>query len=293
MRIVSLLPAATEIVAALDALEDLVAVSHECDHPPAVRRLPRVTRSPIDPTASSLDIDRAVREALGRGEPVIAVDGPELRRANPDVILTQTLCEVCAVDGRDVRRLADVLPACVRIVSLGATDIRGVLSDIQSVGKAIGRSAEATRLASQWERRFRELSRSCVGAEEPRLRVVCVEWLEPVFLAGHWVPELVAAAGGEDVGACPGEHSRKVDWAHVESLRPDVLLIMPCGFGVERTRDELSRLPDSTARRLLARTPYRILDGNAYTSRPGPRLVEAAERIRDALADMQAASATC
>lgn len=291
MRIVSLLPAATEIVAALDALEDLVAVSHECDHPPAVRRLPCVTRSPIDPTASSLDIDRAVREALGRGEPVIAVDGPELRRANPDVILTQTLCEVCAVDGRDVRRLADVLPGCVRIVSLGATDVRGVLSDFRSVGEAIGRSAQAKRLANQLEHRFREVSQS-VSPEEPRPRVVCVEWLQPVFLAGHWVPELVAAAGGEDVGACPGEHSRQVDWAHVESLRPDVLLIMLCGFGVERTRDELSHLPDSTARRLLAKTPYRILDGNAYTSRPGPRFVEAAERIRDVLTDIGAIRAT-
>ncbi len=284
MRIVSLLPGATEMVAALGALDDLVAVSHECDYPAAVRYLPRVTTSPIDPTASSRGIDLAVRAALERGEPVIGVDAAALRSAAPDVILTQSLCEVCAVDGDEVRTLADTLDKEARVLSLGGTDVQGVLADIRAVGSAIGRSPEAEHLVNDLTRRYAAISADTSATS--RSRVVCIEWLDPVFLAGHWVPELVAAAGGEDVGAKAGEHSRQVDWAHVASLEPDVMLIMPCGFDVERTRAELAELKDETARRLLSETPYRILDGNAYTSRPGPRIVEAVERIREALDEM-------
>lgn len=284
MRIVSLLPGATEMVAALGALDDLVAVSHECDYPAAVRDLPRVTTSPIDPTASSRGIDFAVRAALERGEPVIGVDAAALRSAAPDVILTQSLCEVCAVDGDEVRTLADTLDKEARVLSLGGTDVQGVLADIRAVGSAIGRSPEAEHLVNDLTRRYAAISADTSATS--RSRVVCIEWLDPVFLAGHWVPELVAAAGGEDVGAKAGEHSRQVDWAHVVSLEPDVMLIMPCGFDVERTRAELAELKDETARRLLSETPYRILDGNAYTSRPGPRIVEAVERIREALDEM-------
>lgn len=284
MRIVSLLPGATEMVAALGALDDLVAVSHECDYPAAVRYLPRVTTSPIDPTASSRGIDLAVRAAIERGEPVIGVDAAALRSAAPDVILTQSLCEVCAVDGDEVRTLADTLDKEARVLSLGGTDVQGVLADIRAVGSAIGRSPEAEHLVTDLTRRYAAISADTSATS--RSRVVCIEWLDPVFLAGHWVPELVAAAGGEDVGARAGEHSRQVDWAHVASLQPDVMLIMPCGFDVERTRAELAELKDETARRLLSETPYRILDGNAYTSRPGPRIVEAVERIREALDEM-------
>lgn len=284
MRIVSLLPGATEMVAALGALDDLVAVSHECDYPAAVRYLPRVTTSPIDPTASSRGIDLAVRAALERGEPVIGVDAAALRSAAPDVILTQSLCEVCAVDGDEVRTLADTLDKEARVLSLGGTDVQSVLADIRAVGSAIGRSPEAEHLVTDLTRRYAAISADTSATS--RSRVVCIEWLDPVFLAGHWVPELVAAAGGEDVGAKAGEHSRQVDWAHVASLEPDVMLIMPCGFDVERTRAELAELKDETARRLLSETPYRILDGNAYTSRPGPRIVEAVERIREALDEM-------
>lgn len=290
MRIVSLLPGATEMVAALGALDDLVAVSHECDYPAAVRDLPRVTTSPIDPTASSRGIDFAVRAALERGEPVIGVDAAALRSAAPDVILTQSLCEVCAVDGDEVRTLADTLDKEARVLSLGGTDVQGVLADIRAVGSAIGRSPEAEHLVNDLTRRYAAISADTSATS--RSRVVCIEWLDPVFLAGHWVPELVAAAGGEDVGAKAGEHSRQVDWAHVVSLEPDVMLIMPCGFDVERTRAELAELKDETARRLLSETPYRILDGNAYTSRPGPRIVEAVERIREALDEMLVTFAT-
>lgn len=290
MRIVSLLPGATEMVAALGALDDLVAVSHECDYPAAVRDLPRVTTSPIDPTASSREIDLAVRAALECGELVIGVDAAALRSAAPDVILTQSLCEVCAVDGDEVRTLADTLDKEARVLSLGGTDVQGVLADIRAVGSAIGRSPEAEHLVNDLTRRYAAISADTSATS--RSRVVCIEWLDPVFLAGHWVPELVAAAGGEDVGAKAGEHSRQVDWAHVASLEPDVMLIMPCGFDVERTRAELAELKDETARRLLSETPYRILDGNAYTSRPGPRIVEAVERIREALDEMLVTFAT-
>jgi iron complex transport system substrate-binding protein len=272
------------MVAALGAFDELVAVSHECDYPPAVLDLPSVTSSPVDASASSLEIDLSVRAALERGEPVTGVDGSALRAANPDVILTQSLCEVCAVDGDEVKRLADSLPDHVSVLSLGGVDVAGVLADIRAVGSAIGRDAEADNLATDLTQKYEAISESTVGAQRPR--VVCIEWLDPVFLAGHWVPELVAAAGGQDVGAQPGEHSRQVDWAHVASLEPDVMLVMPCGFDVERTKAELALLENETARRLLSETPHRILDGNAYTSRPGPRIVEAVQRIRDALEEV-------
>ena len=188
------------------------------------------------------------------------------------------------MDGDEVRTLADTLDKEARVLSLGGTDVQGVLADIRAVGSAIGRSPEAEHLVTDLTRRYAAISADTSATS--RSRVVCIEWLDPVFLAGHWVPELVAAAGGEDVGARAGEHSRQVDWAHVASLEPDVMLIMPCGFDVERTRAELAELKDETARRLLSETPYRILDGNAYTSRPGPRIVEAVERIREALDEM-------
>lgn len=282
-RVVSLLPAATEIVAALGAGEQLVAISHECDYPPEVVGLPRVTSTPIDASESSLSIDGAVREAMARGEPVIAVDSEALRRARPDVVITQSLCEVCAVDGRAVRSLATALDPRPAILSLDATDLTGVHADIRRVAGAIGREIEAEELVGRMISTLDQAA-GLGPVRTPRPRVVCIEWTDPVFLAGHWVPELVAAAGGLDVGAEAGALSVRTTWSDVADLGPDVILVMLCGFDVPRARAELSRVSDPIARDLLDTVPAAVIDGNAYTSRAGPRLAECVALLRDELA---------
>lgn len=282
---VTLVPAATEIVAALGDLRVLVGVSHECDYPPAVRNLPRVTATPIDVAARGSSIDAEVLRLRSTGKPVIAVDAEQLRSLAPDLIIAQDLCDVCAVSGGQVHRLATTLRPAPRVLSLRARDLQGIWDDIAAVGSALNLEDEAEELVFGLQSRLRRL-RSSHRATAPR--VLSVEWLEPLYLAGHWVPELVAAAGGEDVGARPGSHSSRREWQEATSLRPDLILVMLCGFGVDRARAELDRLTDPAALELCRRVPVWILDGNAYTSRPGPRVVDGAMLIRAALANRAA-----
>lgn len=281
-RVVTLLPAGTEIVAALGGGSALVGISHECDYPPSALALPRVTSTPIDPDAPGVEIDAQVRALLEAGEPVIAVDAERLRDLAPDLVVTQSLCEVCAVaDGR-VRQLREVLPADTRILALTGTTVAGVEADIRAVAEALDLAPEAEELVAGMQYRLRRL-RSAHPARPPR--VACVEWLDPLYLAGHWVPELVAAAGGIDVGAAPGEKSLRRSWAEVVTRRPDLLLVMLCGFSLERARQEWAAFARSNPGfiALLGATPVRFVDGNAYTSRPGPRLVEGAEKMAVAI----------
>ena len=277
MRIVSLLPAATEIVAALGAGSWLVGVSHECDYPPdVVRGLPRVTHSAIDTAQSSGAIDRAVRAA---GASATAIDAALLADLRPDVIVGQNVCEVCAV-GNDAltRALAD-WPARPPVVTLHAHTLEGVLADMQSVGQAIGLADEAEELVAGLRYRLRRVAAghaSHPAAHTPRILVV--EWLDPPYVAGHWVPELVAIAGGRDVGNTPGARSVSRSWAELVALDPERIVIALCGFDVARAQRETGAVTDIAARRLFARG-VEFLDGNAYTSRPGPRLVDAAEML--------------
>lgn len=280
MRVVTLLPAATEIVAALGAEDQLVGISHECDFPDRVRHLPRVTATPIDSTRPGAAIDAQVRALRQLGRPVIAIDLDQLRRLAPELIVTQGLCEVCAVSDGEVHRLSSVLSPTPRVLSLNARTLAGVWEDIRSVGVALDRRSEAEGLIAELETR---LARLQALQPQVRRRVVCVEWLEPLYLAGHWVPEQVAAAGAVDVGAQPGSHSTRREWEDLLPLRPDVMVIALCGFGVERARRELDELEQSVALRVLADIPVWIVDGNAYTSRPGPRVVDGAERLQAAL----------
>jgi iron complex transport system substrate-binding protein len=279
VRVVTLLPGATEIVAALGAVEQLVGRSHECDWPPAVAGIPSVTTTPIAASLPSGAIDAAVRAAREAGRPVIAVDARRLAELAPDVVVTQELCEVCAVADGEARRLAAVLERPPEVVGLSGRTLDGVYGDIRRPGRALGREAEADALVARMRARLAALPRPAV-----RRRVVCVEWLDPPCLAGHWTPELVAAAGGEDVGARAGEHSRRATWTEIAGLAPELVVVMLCGFGVERSLAELARCGDAEALALFRRVPTWVLDGNAYTSRPGPRLVEGAERIAAALA---------
>jgi iron complex transport system substrate-binding protein len=283
-RVVSLLPAGTEIVAALGALDALVGISHECDHPPAVGGLPRVTASAVDPRASSRAIDAAVRTLSRAGRPVLTLDADDLRRLAPTLILTQSLCEVCAVSEGDVRAIADVLSPPPRVLPLVGTTLDGVWADISAVGAALGRDAAAAALLSSITARLRTVHETLKVARAPRPRVAVLEWLGPLFTAGHWTPELVRRAGGIDVLAEPGSHSATVSVERVRDADPEVLLFAPCGFDAARAERE--------ARALLAEPEWSwargrrawALDGNALTSRPGPRLADAVEVMAGILA---------
>ncbi len=280
----SLLPAATEIACAIGARDRLVAVSHECDWPPDLDGLPRVSTTPIDPSLPSAAIDAAVRAAVADGRPLFGVDAAALRALRPDVLLTQGLCEVCAVNGGEARRLADALDPAPRVVALGGRDLAGIWRDVRAVGEILGLDPAAQALVRRLRTRL-VLLESATPPLAPRKRVVVIEWLDPVFIAGHWVPELVRAAGGNDVGAAPAAHSREASWAEVADLEPDLLVVAPCGFDLDRARHELDQVTDPAALALLSRVPVWLLDGNAYTSRPGPRVVDAAERFRAMILD--------
>jgi iron complex transport system substrate-binding protein len=285
MRVVTLLPAATEIVAALGGAGCLVGISHECDHPGSVLGLTRVTATPIDPGAPGAEIDAEVRRLHGAGMAVIGVDADALRRLAPDLLITQDLCEVCAVAEGEVHRLAAAVQPEPAVLALSGRTIEGILADIGAVARALDLAADGDELVAGLRSRLDRLRARSRGS---RPRVVCVEWLEPLYLAGHWVPELVEAAGGEDVGASAGSHSARWDWSELPGLRPDLLVIMLCGFGVERTLAELSALHSPAALSVLRSAPVWIIDGNAYTSRSGPRIVDGAELLQGALEGREA-----
>jgi iron complex transport system substrate-binding protein len=277
MRVVSLVPAATEIAAAIGALDDLVAVTHDCDHPPSVRGLPRVTRSTIPAGSDSATIDAAVREAADRGESTFHLDGHALRVSAPDVVLGQTLCRVCAVTleqaSSEWHRSGDVVP-------LEASSIEGILDDIIRVADALQRPRAGASLVAELRSRLRGIEAAVAGS--PRSRVACLEWLAPPFNAGHWVPEQVRSAGAEDVLGAAGARSRVVSWAELSAGAPDWIFIMLCGLDAERAAREArallgsaewDSLPAVKSRRVYA------LDGNAYFSRPGPRVIDGTQLL--------------
>jgi iron complex transport system substrate-binding protein len=287
MRIVSLLPAATEIVAALGAIGRLVGVSHECDFPPEVRSLPRVTRTRVDPALPSGAIDRAMVEAKQTGVSLVEVDVDLVAHLRPDVLIGQSVCDVCAVGEGELARLVTTLMPTPWVVTLHAHTLDEVFLDIRKVGEALELRDEAEELEAGLRYRLRRVDAQAqrsgkVGAQHaaPPLkpRVLVLEWLDPPYVAGHWVPELVALAGGRDIAGAPGQPSRPRPWDELVALAPDVVVVALCGFDIPRAQVELAAVIDQQARALLERR-VEFLDGNAYTSRPGPRLVDAAERL--------------
>ena len=272
MRLVSLVPAATEIACALGAADDLVAVTHDDDHPPQVRRLPRVTRTSLPPDATSHEIDAAVKTAAERRESTFHLDAGALRDARPDLILGQTLCAVCAIT-------LDQVPRALRapVVPLDASSLDGMLEDVGRVGNAIGRARAAELLVASLRARLEAVRTRSAGRSRPR--VACLEWLDPLFNGGHWVPEQVEIAGGTDVLGSPGERSREIAWAEVVAASPDVLVLMPCGFDERRAASDgqrLRRLPGWDEVPAVRAGRVHPVDGNAFFSRPGPRLVDGA-----------------
>ena len=278
-RVISLLPAATEIVAALGALDQLAGVTHECDHPPEVARLPRVTSSAIDHDAPSGAIDAEVRALASTGAAVFTLDAALVAALEPRVLLTQSVCEVCALPEREVDRAVAALDGATVVVSLGGTTLDGVWDDVRCVAAAIGRRAEAEQLIASSDARIRRVHETLKTARAPRPRVAVLEWLDPPFVAGHWSPELVRRAGGVDVLAQPGMHSVQVDVDAVRAADPAVLLVAPCGFDVGRAAREARALLDTPPWRWARGRETWALDGNALTSRPGPRLVDAIETM--------------
>ncbi|HEY8785832.1 MAG TPA: ABC transporter substrate-binding protein [Candidatus Limnocylindria bacterium] len=268
MRIVSLVPAATEIVWALGATDQLVAVTHDDDFPPDVLTLPRVTRSTIPAGATAREIDAHVRDAGARGESTFHLDEQTLRDARPDVILGQTLCAVCAVT---LDRIPSKLDRQPEVVALNASSIDGMFEDIRRVGAALRRERDADRLIDELRSRLAAIETRVAGLDRPR--VACLEWLDPLFNGGHWVPEQVRIAGGLDVLGTAGARSREIGWDDVIAAHPEIVVAMPCGWDAARAAHEALALGPIGAARIVG------VDGAAYFSRPGPRLVDGVELL--------------
>jgi iron complex transport system substrate-binding protein len=277
MRVVTLLPSATEIVAALGAIESLVGITHECDHPAQVASRLRVTASRVDGAGDPGAVDAQVRAVVGEGTSLYTLDEPGIHALRPDLIFTQALCDVCAVVETDVRALAARLSPPPRVISLSATTLDGVFDDIACAAQAMGLDDEGEELLAGMRARMAAVHDTLKAARAPRPRVAMVEWTDPIFAGGHWVPEMIRRAGGVDVLASQGDHSKVVMPETVLAAAPDVVLVAPCGYGVERAAAEARRLLASAAWTLPDRVAVWALDGNSLTSRPGPRLVDGIE----------------
>lgn len=288
-RIASLLPSATEIVAALGLEACLVGRSHECDFPESAERLPILTRSRVLLGGSSAEIDRQVREqgsespaadALG----IYEVLADELAQVQPTHVVTQTQCEVCAVSLRDVEAaLRELAGVEAQIVSLAAEDLDGIWRDFVAVAEALGDRAAGERLAARCRVRLDSLGDARSGS---RPKVLQLEWLDPLMSAGHWTPELIEIAGGEPVLGSAGAKSVRLSWEAVAEADPDVIVLAPCGFGLDKTREEAAKLSERAewqSLRAVRRNQVFLVDGHQYFNRPGPRLVESAEILAEIL----------
>jgi iron complex transport system substrate-binding protein len=284
MRICSLLPAVTETLFALGAGEEVVGVTHECDFPPEARERPTVIRPRINIRATAGEIDRQVRACVERGESVYAVDGALFRHLAPDLIVTQELCQVCAASPDDLAGVLAQLETAPRMVLFSPQRLDEVWRDIRMLGEVIGRRAAADELTASLESRVREVESRM--KDLPRPRVLCLEWLDPPYSAGHWVPEMVELAGGVPLLSRAGEPSVALPWEEVVESRPDVIVLMPCGYDLERTLAEYRRvnLPDGWWD-LPAVRNRRVsgVDANSYFSRSGPRLAAGVEILAHAL----------
>ncbi len=285
MRIVSLLPSATEILCSLGLAEQLVGVTHECDHPVWVQRLPRVTRTLIPTDASSGRIDELVRDRLKTQRALYTLDLPTLERLQPDLIVTQALCDVCAVAEEEVQAAACSLPGRPRVLNLEPRSLSDVLDTMLQVGEAVGRPDEAESAVAELRRRIAAVAdRSAHLTHRPGM--VLLEWIDPPFCCGHWSPELVRLAGGKELLGQSGVPSRTLKWDEVVAAGPEVLVLACCGFSVERTLQDLPTLqgfPGWTDLPCVRADRVSIVDGSAYFSRPGPRLVDSLEILAHAL----------
>jgi iron complex transport system substrate-binding protein len=282
MRICSLLPSATEVIALLGLSDELVGISHECDYPPSVRNLPIMVEPMVPPHGlASADIDRHVGQLVASGQRLYRLNEHLLRKVQPDLIVSQDLCHVCAVTPDQLHEALCTLPRQPTVLTLNPHSIHDVIDDVVRIGGAANRSTEGHRLAAQLRDRL-EAVHTRVQHISYRPRVACIEWLSPLYAAGHWVPEMVQLAGGQDVLAQPGSPSRVVTWDEVLAAAPDVLIVMPCGFSVERTHTELSQMMQQPGQWPLSADFVErtfLVDASSYFSRPGPRLIDGIELL--------------
>jgi iron complex transport system substrate-binding protein len=280
VRVASLLPGATEMVHFAGAGDALVGVTHECDYPTGVERLPKVTSSEIEGhTMTSAEIDAAVERRMTDTGSLYALDAGLLEDLGPDLILTQGLCDVCAVSTSLVERAVAGMKGEPEILTLNPTSLRDVLDDTLRIGGALGRGNETREKVAALQGRLADVEQAVAGL--PRPRVGCIEWLDPPFSAGHWVPEMVGVAGGEELFARPGERSVRLSWDEVFEAAPEVIVLMPCGFdanrAVEEARRALPGLPDWGELPAVKEGQVWAVDANSHFSRPAPRLVEGVE----------------
>ncbi len=285
MRIVSLVPHATELLFALGLGDQVVGVTHECDHPLEALDRPRVTRDVLPSGLSAGEIDAAVRERTLAGKSIYELDRELLAELEPDLIVTQELCPVCAVSYDEVAALANELASRPRVIALDPKTLGETLGDVRTLAEATGTRARGVDLVARARARIDRVRLAVRG--EPRIRVAAVEWLDPVFIAGHWTPQMIELAGGEDPLGRPGEHSEVVTWELLEAARPQVVVVMPCGYDAVRAHEEAlahrARLARVRAARVVA------VDASAYFSRPGPRLIDGLELLAHVLHPQQLA----
>ena len=276
MRIASLIPSATEILYALGLGDSVVGITHECDFPPEAAKKPPLIRPRVDPSAAPAELDRQVRELMSRGESIYAVDDALLRSLAPDLIITQDLCHVCAASPDDLGTALGRMQSPPDVLSLHPQTLAGVWDDIREIGKVARRLTEADRLAMELARRVAKIEAIAASAASRPL-VACLEWLDPIYVGGHWVPEMVECAGGGDLFGKPGTPSFRVTSQQVVDAQPEIIVVMQCGYGVARNREEYRRgkfaagwneMPAVRSKRVFA------VDANSYFSRSGPRLAD-------------------
>jgi iron complex transport system substrate-binding protein len=275
MRIVSLVPHATELCFALGLGDELIAVTHECDYPPAALTLPRATRDTLPAGLRAGEIDAAVRERTAQGQSIYELDSDLLRSLRPDLIVTQALCPVCAVSYDEVAALAEELPSRPRVIALDPHTLGESLADVRTIAQATGRHDAGVALVARAAGRIDRVRLAVRGAR--RRTVAALEWLDPVFVAGHWTPQLIEFAGGLDLLGRPGEPSAEVDWETLAASDPEVVVVMPCGMdtadALAQAREHADQLAALRAAKIVA------VDAAAYFSRPGPRLVDGLELL--------------
>jgi iron complex transport system substrate-binding protein len=281
LRIYSFIPSATEVLYALGLGDQVCGVTHECDYPPEARAKPVAIRSRADTSGmSQREIDDMVVASMSHGHGLYSIDKAMLRENPPDLVITQELCDVCSVSLRDVLSTISDLSKSCQVVSLRPRGLGGVLEDILTVGRACGAEPAANDLVKSLEARIALVREGAEGLERPR--VFCVEWFDPVFASGHWVPELVEIAGGEDSLGLAGRDSRKIPWDRVVDYDPEILVLMPCGFDVDRAVRDVPLLAKNEGWRSIAAVRGGAVfatNGSAYFSRPGPRLVDGLELL--------------
>jgi len=283
-KIVSLLPAATEIVCALGLENNLVGRSHECDFPPSVKQLPACSNANLPDNLSSGEIDVKVKELLADALSIYTVDREVIKRLAPDVVITQAQCEVCAVSLKEVEQaLENCLDKSVRIISLQPNVLNDIFNDIKTIADSLNVKQAGERLLEELQERT-DIIRHKLKFVENKPTIACIEWLEPLMISGNWVPEMVALAGGIAILTEPGKHSTYTTWEQIVSADPDIVIVMPCGFPIARTLNEMAILlqqPGFSDLKAVTNNGLYIADGNQYFNRPGPRIVDSIEILAE------------